>query len=79
MLYAIIGVVVLIVLYFVSTFCAVYRYSQKYWFFGFLESFFINFLIANITCLFSSLFRYMSIQKNKKYFFSLSNMVKNFI
>ena len=69
----------LIFLYFVSTFCAVYRYSQKYWFFGFLESFFINFLIANITCLFASLFRYMSIQKNKKYFFSLSNMVKNFI
>ena len=69
----------LLFLYFVSAFCAVYRYSQKYWFFGFVESFIINSFVAIITCLFASLLRYQSIQKNKKYFFSLSNIIKNFI
>ena len=68
----------LLFLYFVSAFCAVYRYSQKYWFLGFVESFIINSFVAIITCLFASFFRYMSIQKNKICFFSLSNIIKNF-
>ena len=67
----------LLFFYYVSSFCAVYKYSQKYWFFGFLESFTINVLVALITCLISSFFRYLSIQKGKKYFYTISKIVKN--
>ena len=49
-------------LYYVTAFCAVYRYSQKYWFFGCLESFGMDFLAALIACLFLGLFRYISIK-----------------
>ena len=63
-------------IYFVSAFCAVYRYSQKYLLFGFFESFAINFFVANIVCIFISLFRYMSIQKRMKYFHTFSNVIK---
>ena len=61
--------------YYVSAFCAVYRYSQKYWFFGFLESFGTNFLVAIVICFFVTIFRYFSIKKKKKCLFNLSNLV----
>ena len=35
-------------IYYVSSFCSVYRYSQKYWFIGCLESFGIGSLVAII-------------------------------
>ena len=66
----------LIFLYYVASFCAVYRYSQKYWFLGFLESYAINFIIAIIVCFFVSLFRYKSIQKKSKCFFIFSKYTK---
>ena len=66
----------LIFLYYVASFCAVYRYSQKYWFLGFLESYAINFIIAIIVCFFVTLFRYKSIQKKSKCFFIFSKYAK---
>ena len=39
-------------LYYVTTFCAVYRNSQKYWFYGCLESFAMDSLVALIICVF---------------------------
>ena len=65
--------------YYVTVFCAVYRYSQKYWFFGCLESFAMDSLISLIACLFISLIRYISIKKKIKYCFVLANFITNFI
>ena len=42
-------------LYYVASFCAVYRFSQKYWFLGCLESFGMDSLVSAISCIFLSL------------------------
>ena len=65
--------------YYVSAFCAVYRYSQKYWFYGFLESFGMDFLMAFITCLFLSLLKFIAIRKKIKCLFTLSNIFGTFL
>ena len=62
-------------LYYVSAFCSVYRYSQKYWFFGFLESFGFDTLVAIFICAIISLLRYISIRKKLKYFYIMSNII----
>ena len=66
-------------LYYVTAFCAVYRYSQKYWFFGCLESFAMDSVVALIICIFLSLFRYISIKKHIKCFYSLANFIGIFL
>ena len=62
-------------LYYVNSFCAVYRYSQKYWFIGCLESFGMDSLVALIICIFLTLFRYISIKKRIKCFYILANII----
>ena len=62
-------------LYYVTAFCAVYKYSQKYLALGFLESFAIDTLVSIAACAFMSLFRYISLKTNIKYFYSLSNII----
>ena len=57
--------------YYVASFCAVYRYSQKYWFFGCLESFALDSLISFVSCLFLALLRYMSLTKKKNVYIIL--------
>ena len=66
-------------LYYVTTFCAVYRYSQKYWFLGCLESFGMDSLVALIICIFLTLFRYISIKAHIKCFFILANIINTFL
>ena len=66
-------------LYFVTSFCAVYRNSQKYWIIGCLESFGIDSLVSIIICLFLSLFRYISVKKHIKCFFILSDLISKFL
>ena len=66
-------------LYFVTVFCAVYKYSQKYWFIGCLESFGIDSLVALITCLFLALLRYISIKTHIKCFYIFANIINIFI
>ena len=51
-------------LYYVTVFCAVYKFSQKYWFLGCLESFGIDSIVAIISCIFLALLRYISIILN---------------
>ena len=68
-----------IFIYYVTSFCSVYHYSQKYWFIGCLESFLMDFLIAIIICLFLALFRYLSIKKHIKCFYILANVISNFL
>ena len=63
-------------LYYVSAFCSVYYYSQKYWFIGFLESFSLNFILAIFICFFISLFRYISIKNRIKYLYALANIIR---
>ena len=69
----------LIFLYYVSVFCAVYKNSQKYWFFGFLESFGMDSLVSLIICIFLALFRYISIKKRIKYLYILANIISSFL
>ena len=66
-------------LYYVSSFCAVYRYSQKYWFYGCLESFVMDSLTAIIFCIFLALFRFVSIKKHVKYLYVLANIISTFL
>ena len=66
-------------LYYVTAFCAVYRYSQKYWLYGFLESFGIDSLIAFFICIFLSLFRYISIKKHIKSLYIIANIINKFL
>ena len=69
----------LLFLYYVSAFCSVYRFSQKYWFIGCLESFGIDSLVAIILCIFLALFRYISIKKQVKCLYILSNIISTFL
>ena len=66
-------------LYYVTVFCAVYRYSQKYWFIGCLESFGMDSLVAIITCIFLSLFRYIGIKAHIKCFYIFANIISSFL
>ena len=66
-------------LYYVSSFCAVYRYSQKYWFYWCLESFAMDSLTAIIFCIFLALFRFVSIKKHVKYLYVLANIISTFL
>ena len=66
---------VLFFLYYVSAFCSVYSYSQKYLVFGFLESVGLDTLATILICLLISLFRYMAIKNRIKYLYTLSNII----
>ena len=68
-----------ICLYYVTCFCAVYRNSQKYWFYGCLESFGIDTLVAIGICIFLAFFRYISIKKHIKCFYILANIISTFL
>ena len=65
--------------YYVSAFCAVYKYSQKYWFLGCLESFGMDSIVAFFTCLLLSFLRFIAIRKKIKYFLILSNIIGTFL
>ena len=65
-------------LHYVTVFCAVYRNSEKYWFYGCLESFAMDSLISLLDCIFISLLRFISIKKRIKCCYALSNNYKHF-
>ena len=69
----------LLFLYYVSTFCAVYRHSQLYWFIGCLESFGIDSLVAIIICILLALLRYISIKSGIKCLYILANIIGTFL
>ena len=64
--------------YYVTSFCSVYRYSQKYLIYGFIESFVIDFLISIIISLFLSLLRFISIKKKVKCLYLTANVISIF-
>ena len=66
-------------LYYVSAFCAVYIYSQKYWFLGCLESFAIDSVVSIILCILVSFLRYISIKKRIKCLYILSNIISTIL
>ena len=66
-------------MYYVVIFCAVYKNSQKYWIFGFLESFGMDTLVAFIICIFTALFRYIGIKMRIKYFYVIANIISTFV
>ena len=65
--------------YYVSCFCSVYKYSQKYWFFGCLESFGMDSAVAIGICFFLTLFRYISIRKKIKCLYCLADFISTFL
>ena len=66
-------------LYYVSAFCATYRHSQKYWFFGCVESFAIDNFISIIICLLLALFRIISLKRKIKFFYVSANFIAKFL
>ena len=66
-------------LYYVTAFCAVYIYSQKYWFIGCIESFAIDSVVSIVLCLFVAFLRYIAIKKRIKCFYILSNIVSTIL
>ena len=66
-------------LYYITIFCAVYRFSQKYWFLGCLESFGIDLLSAFIICIFLALLRYISIKRKIKCLYIFTNIINTFL
>ena len=66
-------------LYYVSAFCAVYKYSQKYWFLGCIESFGMDTLVSILICFFLALFRFISIQNHIKCLYITSNIISTFL
>ena len=69
----------IIFLYYVSSFCAVYRYSQKYWFIGCLESFAIDSGVAILICILLAFLRYLAIKNRIKYLFKLANIISTIL
>ena len=69
----------LLFLYYVTSFCSVYRYSQKYWFMGCLESFGMDSAVAVAICIFLAIFRYIAIHKKIKYFYWIANLISSFL
>ena len=69
----------LLFLYYVTAFCSIYHYSQKYWFIGCLESLGLDFLVAIIACVFIALLRYISIKKHIKCLCVLANIISTFL
>jgi len=65
--------------YYVSSFCSVYRNSQKYWFIGCLESFLIDLLIAVIICILLAIFRYLAILYKIKCLYIVVTIIKKFL
>ena len=65
--------------YYVTAFCAVYKYSQKYWFLGCFESFGMDTLVCIIICIFLALFRFISIKKRIKCCYIFSNIISKFL
>ena len=77
--FAIVFLLSILFLYYVSVFFAVYRYSQKYWFIGCLESFGLDALVAIVSCVFIAFFRYIAIKNRVKCLYIFANIIKAFL
>ena len=69
----------LLFLYYVTSFCSVYRNSQKYWFMGCLESFGMDSAVSVVICIFIAIFRYIAIYRKIKCFYILANIISTFL
>jgi len=65
----------IIFLYYVCSFCVVYKNSQKYWLIGCFESFILDSLSSIGICIFLALFRYISLKKRIKYLYILVKLI----
>ena len=65
--------------YYVASFCSVYRNSQKYWFYGCIESFAMDSAISFVSCILLALLRYISIKKKIKCLYNTANFIRNFL
>ena len=65
--------------YYVASFCSVYRNSQKYWFYGCIESFAMDSAISFVSCILLAILRYISIKKKIKCLYKTANFISNFL
>ena len=62
----------IIFIYYITCFCAIYKYSQLEWFLGGLRSFLITFLISFVTSLIITILRFISLILHNIYIYDIS-------
>ena len=65
--------------YYASAFCAVYQNSQKFWFYGCLESLAMDLSTPFAICLLLSGFRYIGLKKHTKCLYQTSRFLGNIL
>ena len=65
--------------YYASAFCAVYTNSQKFWFYGCLESFALDLSTPFIICIVLSGLRYLGLKNHTKCLYNTSRIIGNII
>ena len=63
--------------YYATAFCAVYRNSQMYWFYGCIESSILDIATPFIICLLLSGLRYISLIIKSKCIYKIANLMSN--
>ena len=77
--YIIVFILGLFFFYYVSAFCAVYINSQKYWFYGCLESFAFDLATPFVICLALSSLRYLGLKKHTRCLYSTAGFLGNIL
>ena len=69
------ALLLLIIWYFITGFCAIFQYTQNHLFLNAFLSFLFSMIYPFIYCLLPALFRYLGLKKNKKKFYCLSQYI----
>ena len=77
--YVIVFLLGLFFFYYISAFCAVYSNSQKYWFYGCLESFGLDLATPFAICLALTSLRYLGLKKHTKCLYSTAGFLGNIL
>ena len=69
------SVLILFIWYFITSFCAIYRYTQNHMFLNAFISFLFSMIYPFIYCLLPALFRYLGLEKNYKCCYCFSQYI----
>ena len=69
------SVLILFIWYFITSFCAIYRYTQNHMFLNAFISFLFSMIYQFIYCLLPALFRYLGLEKNYKCCYCFSQYI----
>ena len=65
--------------YYTTAFCAVYRNSQMYWFYGCIESSILDFVITFFICILLAGLRYISLVLKSKCIYKIANLMSTLL